>query len=107
MYVQLRRELGSVFRNLVEQKESRVEEGHLMGDHVHMLLSIPPKYAVSQVVGDMKGKSAIHIARTYLGRRQNYTGSTSGPGASSYRRWVATKQRCANISVDKRRKTSA
>lgn len=45
-----------------------------MGDHVHMLLSIPPKYAVSQVVGYIKGKSAIHIARTYLGRRQNYTG---------------------------------
>jgi putative transposase len=74
LYGQLRRELGPVFRKLAEQKESRVEEGHLMGDHVHMLLSIPPKYAVSQVVGYMKGKSAIHIARTYLGRRQNYTG---------------------------------
>jgi putative transposase len=74
LYVQLRRELGPVFRKLAEQRESRMEEGHLMGDHVHMLLSIPPKYAVSQVVGYMKGKSAIHIARTYLGRRQNYTG---------------------------------
>lgn len=74
LYEQLRRELGPVFRKLAEQKESRVEEGHLMGDHVHMLLSIPPKHAVSQVVGYIKGKSAIHIARTYLGRRQNYTG---------------------------------
>ena len=63
-----------MFRKLAEQKECRVEEGHLMKDHVHMLLMIPPKYAVSQVVGYIKGKSAIHIARTYLGRRQNYTG---------------------------------
>ena len=51
-----------------------MEEGHLMRDHVHMLVWIPPKYAVSQVVGYLKGKSAIHIARTYLGRRQNYAG---------------------------------
>ena len=63
-----------MFRKLAEQKECRVEEGHLMKDHLHMLLMIPPKYAVSQVVGYIKGKSAIHIARTYLGRRQNYTG---------------------------------
>ena len=47
-----------------------MEDGHLMADHVHMLVSIPPKYAVSQVVDYMKVKSAIHIARTYLGRRQ-------------------------------------
>ena len=51
-----------------------MEEGHLHPDHVHMLLSIPPKYAVAQVLGFIKGKSAIHIARTYLGRRQNFTG---------------------------------
>jgi putative transposase len=63
---------------LAEQKECRVEEGHLMSDHVHMLVSIPPKHAVSQVVGYLKGKTAIHIARTYLGRRQNYTGQHFG-----------------------------
>jgi REP-associated tyrosine transposase len=74
LYGQLRKELGQVLRRLAEQKECRVEEGHLMPDHVHMLVSIPPKYAVSQVVGYMKGKAAIHIARTYPGRRQNYTG---------------------------------
>ncbi len=45
-----------------------------MGDHVHMLLSIPPKYSVAQVVGFIKGKAAIHIARTFMGRRKNYTG---------------------------------
>jgi putative transposase len=59
---------------LAEQKESRVEEGHVMPDHVHMLISIPPKYAVAQVIGFIKGKSAIHIARSYLGVRRNYVG---------------------------------
>jgi len=63
LYGDLKRHLGPVFRQLAEQRESRVEEGHLMPDHVHMLLSIPPKYAVSQVVGYIKGKSAIHLAR--------------------------------------------
>ena len=56
------------------QKESRVVEGHLMGDHVHMLVSIPPKYSVAQVVGFIKGKSAIHIARNFSGRTRNFTG---------------------------------
>ena len=63
LYGQLRRDLGKVLKSLAEQKECRVEEGHLMPDHVHMLLSIPPKYSVSSVMGFMKGKSAIHIAR--------------------------------------------
>jgi putative transposase len=63
LYQQLRRHLGEVFRSLAQQKESRIEEGHLMSDHVHMMISIPPKYAVSQVVGFIKGKSAIHLAR--------------------------------------------
>ena len=74
LYGQLRKNLGEVFPDLARQKESRVLEGHLQSDHVHMLISIPPKYAVSQVVGYMKGKSAIHIARTYLGQRKNYSG---------------------------------
>jgi putative transposase len=56
------------------KKESKVEEGHLMPDHVHMLLSIPPKYAVSQVVGFIKGKSAIHMARVYGERKRNFVG---------------------------------
>ena len=74
LYGQLRKNLGDVFHDLARQKESRVLEGHLQSDHVHMLISIPPKYAVSQVVGYMKGKSAIYIARTYLGQRKNYSG---------------------------------
>ncbi len=74
LYQGLRPHLGEVLRRLAEQKQSRVEEGHLMSDHVHMLLSIPPKYAVSAVVGYMKGKSAIHLARVYGERRQNFVG---------------------------------
>ena len=74
LYGQLRKNLGEVFHDLARQKESRVLEGYLQSDHVYMLISIPPKYAVSQVVGYMKGKSAIHIARTYLGQRKNYSG---------------------------------
>ena len=74
LYGQLRSYLGDVFRELARQKESWIEEGHLQADHVHMLLSIPPKYAVAQVVGYIKGKSAIHIARTYGGRQRNFVG---------------------------------
>jgi putative transposase len=65
--VQLRQHHGEVFRNLAVQKECRIEEGHMLSDHVHMMISIPPKYAVSEVVGYIKGKSAIHIARAYGG----------------------------------------
>ena len=71
LYGALRQQLGEVLKQLAMQRESRIEEGHLMRDHVHMLVSIPPKYSVSQVVGYMKGKSAIHIARTFMGKPRN------------------------------------
>ena len=74
LFGQIRKEMGEVFHRLARQKESLIEEGHLMPDHVHLMISIPPKYAVSQVVGFIKGKSAIHIARMYAGRKQNYVG---------------------------------
>ena len=74
LYGQLRRHLGEVFHNLARQKESQIEEGHLLPDNVHMLIAIPPKYAVSQVIGFIKGKSAIHVARVYGERRRNFTG---------------------------------
>jgi putative transposase len=76
LYEQLRRHLGEVFRELARHRESRIEEGHLMADHVHMLISIPPKYAVSQVVGYIKGKSAIHLARVYGERKRNFVGQS-------------------------------
>ncbi len=74
LFGQLRQHLGEVFHELARQKECVIHEGCLHLDHVHMLISIPPKYAVSQVVGFIKGKSAIHIARNYLGRSKNFTG---------------------------------
>jgi putative transposase len=74
LYEKLRRHLGEVFRRLAEQKESKIEEGHLMPDHVHMMISVPPKYAVSQVIGFIKGKSAIHVARVYGENRRNFVG---------------------------------
>ncbi|MCC6532445.1 MAG: IS200/IS605 family transposase [Burkholderiales bacterium] len=78
LYGQLRKHLGGVFRELARQRQSEVEEGHLMPDHVHMMLSIPPKYSVSQVVGYIKGKSAIHIARVYGEQRRNFVGQHFG-----------------------------
>ena len=74
IYGGIRRRLGEIFRRLAAQRESRVEEGHLMPDHVHMMISIPPKYSVAQVMGYIKGKSAIHIAREFAGRTRNFVG---------------------------------
>jgi len=74
VYGELRRDLGEVFRALAKQKKSRIEEGHLQPDHLHMLISIPPKYSVAQVVGFIKGTSAINSARTYMNRRKNFIG---------------------------------
>ena len=103
LYGQLRVHLGEVFRRLATQKESRVEEGHLMPDHVHMLLSIPPKYAVSQVVGFIKGKSAIHLARVYGERKRNFVGqhfwargyfvSTVGRDESAIREYIQNQEK--------------
>ena len=73
LYGQLRRQLGPTLKDLAMQKESEVVEGSLKADHVHMLISIPPKYAVAQVIGFIKGKSAIWIARVF-GRQRNFTG---------------------------------
>lgn len=102
LYGELRRHLGKVFRDLARQRESEIEEGHLMPDHVHMLIAIPPKYSVAQVVGFIKGKSAIHIARTYLGRRRNYRGqhfwargyfvSTVGRDEATIRQYIRNQE---------------
>ena len=109
LFGDLRKYLGDVFRELALQKESKVLEGHLMGDHVHMLVSIPPKYAVSQVVGYIKGKSAIHIARTYSGHRHNFIGqnfwargyfvSTVGRDEETIRKYIK-RQEGADKKID-------
>ncbi len=76
IYGAIRRHLGEIFHELAKQKESRILEGHLKGGHVHRCISIPPKFAVSSEVGFMKGKSAISIARNFLGRKRNFTGES-------------------------------
>lgn len=76
LYQGLRRYLGELLKDLAAQKECKILEGHLVLDHVHILISIPPKYSVSQAVGFIKGKSAIAIARNYMGRRKNFTGQS-------------------------------
>ncbi len=103
IYGELRKSLGKVFRTLAEQRESYIEEGHLMPDHVHIMISIPPKHAVAQVVGYIKGKSAIHIARTYTGRRRNFVGqhfwargyfvSTVGRDEATVREYIRNQER--------------
>lgn len=70
----IRKHLGEIFHELAKQKECEIVEGHLMPDHVHICLSVPPKYAVSNVVGFLKGKSAISIARRFMGKTRNFTG---------------------------------
>ena len=74
IYGKIRSHLGEVFRELSEQRDSQIIEGHLHLDHVHICISIPPKYAVSNVVGYIKGKSAISIARNFMGRKRNFAG---------------------------------
>lgn len=91
LYGTLRPHLGEVFRTMAQQKESRIEEGHLLADHVHMMITIPPKYAVSQVIGYIKGKSAIHLARVYGERRRNFVGQHFWARATSSRRSAATR----------------
>ncbi len=74
IYGKLRRELGGIIRQLCQQNKIEIIEGHAMIDHVHLCLSIPPKYSVANTIGFVKGKSAIRIHREYLGRRRNFTG---------------------------------
>jgi putative transposase len=74
LFGRIRKDLADLLHTLARQKECKIQEGHLQPDHVHILISIPPKFSVAQVIGFIKGKSAIHIARTYLGQKKNYTG---------------------------------
>jgi len=98
----LRGHVGDVFRQLAKQQESRIEEGHLMPDHVHMMIAIPPKHAVSQVIGYIKGKSAIQLARVYGERKKNFVGqhfwargfyvSTVGRDENAVRKYIREQE---------------
>ena len=74
IYGEIRKHLGGIFHELARQKQCRIVEGHLMPDHVHMCIEIPPKLAVASVIGFIKGKSAIAIARQYGSKTRNFTG---------------------------------
>ena len=76
LWGQIGKALGPVFTELALRKECKIEVGKIRPDHVHMLIWIPPKYSVAQIVGYLKGKSAIYIARTYGGRKQNFAGES-------------------------------
>ena len=76
MFGEIRKYLGPVFHELARQKECRIVEGHLMPDYVHMCIEIPPKYAVASVVGFLKGKSAIAIARQFKGKQRSFSGES-------------------------------
>ena len=99
----LRKHMGKLLRELARQKECEIEEGHLMVDHVHMLLSIPPKLSVAAAMGFIKGKSAIHLARVYAGRRRSFVGqhfwargywvSTVGKDEEAVRRYIREQEK--------------
>jgi putative transposase len=76
MYGEIRKHLGEIFHSLASQRESQILEGYVAVDHVHMYISIPPKYAVAHVVGYIKGKSAIYVARTFGARERNFRGES-------------------------------
>ena len=102
LFGEMRRQLGALFHELATRKECKIEEGHVHRDHVHMLLSIPPKYSVSEVVGFIKGKSAISIARTYMGKRnlrgehfwaRGYLVSTVGKAEATIREYIRHQEK--------------
>ena len=74
LFGKIRQQLGPILHELARQKECRIIEGHLMPDHVHMCIKIPPKHSVAAVIGFLKGKSAIAIAWQFGGRERNFTG---------------------------------
>ena len=98
----VKKRLGTVFHQLARQKGCWIEEGHIMPDHVHMLINVPPKLAVSAVVGFIKGKSAIHVARHFLKKERNYAGQnfwargffvdTVGRDTEEIRRYIQSQE---------------
>ena len=104
LFDELRRMFGEVFHEIARQKICKILEGHLLPDHVHVRISIPPKLAVSSVIEFIKGKSAIYIARNFQGKRWNFLGESFGPEAFMCRPLALMKLRCATTSVSKNKK---
>lgn len=107
LFSKIRKYLGTVFHELAKQKQCKILEGHMMQDHVHMLIQIPPKYAVSEVVGYIKGKSAIAVARQFGGRKRNFHGenlwargyavSTVGFNEDKIREYIQNQERLDQV----------
>jgi putative transposase len=107
LFRQARRSLGTIFHALARQKECQILEGHVMPDHVHMCISIPPKYPVASVIGFLKGKSAIAVVREVCGRERNFTGehlwargyavSTVGFELEQVREYIRAQEEAAGL----------
>ena len=103
LYGKIRKYLGPVFHDLARQKECKIVEGHMVQDHVHMMIDVPPKHSVAQVIGYLKGKSAIAVARQFGGRQRNFNGerfwargyavSTVGFEKDQVRRYIQDQER--------------
>jgi len=104
LFGQVRRHFGKIFHALAQQKECQILEGHLLPDHVHMCIAIPPKHPVASVIGFLKGKSAIAVAREFGGKERNFTGEPFGLGGTRYPQLVLNWSRSANTSAPKRKR---
>jgi putative transposase len=107
LYGRLRKYLGELLHILARQKECKILEGHLCSDHVHILISILPKYSVAQVIGFIKGKSAIHIARMCLGQKKTLPACTFGHAVTLYQQLVLMRKQPPSTSEIRKMKTSA
>jgi len=103
LYGKMRRQIGEILRDLCWQRGVELLEGHAMVDHIHMCLSIPPKFSVSQVVGFLKGKSAVRTHRALLGNRRltglhfwatGYCVSTVGLGEATICEYIRDQEKC-------------
>jgi REP-associated tyrosine transposase len=102
LFGKARRHLGMIFHALAQQKECRIIEGHVMPDHVHMGLEIPPKHPVASVIGFLKGKSSIAIARQLCGQERNFTGEHFwARGYAVSQRLDSNSSKFANTSASK------
>ncbi len=112
LYGKIRGYLGPLFHELAAQRNSQIMEGHMVQDHVHMLIRMPPKYAVAEVVGYLKGKSAISVARQFNGRQRNFNGenfwargyavSTVGFEESQIRAYIKNQERLGSKGFDEK-----
>ena len=105
LYGKIRQHLRQVFHELAKQRESEIIEGHLCPDHVHMMIRIPPKYSVSEVMGYIKGKSAIRAARDFMGRYQSFKVHHFWHVDTSCRQWESMSAQSASTSASRKRTT--